>query len=198
MQTREKQAVTLSEINWLGKPISVKFEKVRAFLLSIQDSEKVENPTVDEIEKLLFECRDSLQLLRDQNQEKSPLYCYLVNMRHNLTIQRTLRLIDGSENKAELIRLYEVVIGSLEEIKSIPLQQNFSNEEEIEGLLKQVDSQATAYKAFRCYYIGKSGKLTLKQSVALLHRASEYCAECAKNDFIDEVCSRNRWPCSKF
>jgi len=185
IQTREKQAVTLSEINWLGKSITVKNEKVRAFLLSHKEIEKVEKPSVTKIENILFECRDCLQLLRDTNSEKTALYCYLVVIRHQLTCDRNLALIEGLENNSELIRLYEVIISSLSEIKSVPLAQYF-NAEEIEVLLKQMDAKILAYKAFRCYYIGKAGKLHWKQSVALLHKASQYSTECADNDFLEE------------
>lgn len=192
LQTREKQADTLSEVNWLGKVIAVKHEKVRAFLMALQENQSTKSSnTVEQWEKLLFECRDSLQLIRESNQEKTPLYCYLLFLRHDLTIQRNLGLIAAVENKSELIRLYEVIISSLTEISSLPLNQQFSNEEEIEVFLKKIDAQTLAYKAFRCYYIGKVGKLNMKQSVALLHRASQYCAASAKNDFMDEVCCVN-------
>ncbi|RWS15026.1 Signal recognition particle protein-like protein [Dinothrombium tinctorium] len=186
LQTREKQAVTLSEVVWLGKSIAVKQEKIRAFLLSVQEMEVLDSPKVSQLEKLLFECRDCIQVLRDANQEKSALYYYLLYLRLYLTCQRNLLLIKNSQNPSDLIRLYEIIITSLNEIKSLPLEQYFAIDEGLETFLQEIDAQIVAYKAFRCYYIGKVGKLSWKESVALLHRSAQYCAQCLNNKFLKE------------
>lgn len=87
-QTREKQAVTLSEVSWRGRSMAVKNEHVRSFLLNIQESEKeieaaqgIENK-VSVYESLIKECIDALQILRDSLQEDQvciPLTDYSVN-----------------------------------------------------------------------------------------------------------------------
>ena len=67
-QTREEQAATLQEVEWRGRKLPVKQEKVRIFLLreqefsaEIQDSDS----KVDAYESLLMDCKDGLQVLRD-------------------------------------------------------------------------------------------------------------------------------------
>jgi signal recognition particle subunit SRP68 len=71
-QTREKQTSSLSEITWRGHVIPVKNEAVRAFLLSVQASDKELNAAGDVDSKvsiygsLLNECIDALQSLRDE------------------------------------------------------------------------------------------------------------------------------------
>jgi signal recognition particle subunit SRP68 len=186
LQTREKQAATLSEINWLGRTLAVKQEKVRSFLLMVQEVEALQAPKVTQLEKLLFECRDCIQMLREANQEKSPLYCYLQYLRQRLTCRRNLQMIKSLQNQSELIRPYETIIGCLNEIKSLPLEQYFNAEAEVEQFLKEVDAQAMAYKAFRCYYIGKAGKLNGKESLALLHRSSLYAAKGLSNKSLNQ------------
>ncbi|RWS21179.1 hypothetical protein B4U80_00527, partial [Leptotrombidium deliense] len=186
VQTREKQAVTLSEVVWLGKSITVKQEKVRAFLLSVQEIESLESPKVSQLEKLLFECRDCIQVLRDNNLEKSALYCYLLYLRLHLTCRRNLQLVKNSHNSSDLIRLYETIITSLTEVKSLPLDQYFAVDEGLETFMNEIDAQIVAYKAYRCFHIGNISKLTWKESVALLHRSSEYCSQLSNNKYLKE------------
>lgn len=190
LQTRELQAATLSEITWLGKTFSVRQEKIRSFLLSIQEFKKLDIKKVNQVERLLFECRDCIQLLRDSNQDKTPLYCYLLYLRLDLTCRRNLLLIRNIDNPIDLIRPYEVVISSLNEMKSLPYQQYFNSEEEIENLVKETEARCIAYQAFRCYNIGRLGKVGWKEAVALLTRSSEYCSTYLQMNHKDEVLNK--------
>lgn len=71
-QTREKQAVTLSEIEWRNRKIPVRHEKIRLFLLNVQDSqlELEQAPDLQAkiavYERLLLDCKDALQVVRDE------------------------------------------------------------------------------------------------------------------------------------
>lgn len=173
LQTREKQAMTLSEVSWLGKTLAVKHEKIRSFLLLVQEANQIKGEKLDRLEKLSFECRDSLQILREAGQEKSPLFAYLLYLRHDLTIQRNLGVISTLAHNSERIRPYEVIIESLEEFKTLNLQQYF-NGNEVNLFLEKIEHEAIFYKAFRCYFIGKSGKLNCNESLAFLRRATGY------------------------
>ncbi|CAG2162591.1 unnamed protein product [Oppiella nova] len=175
LQTREKQSVTLSEVQWLGKTIAVKQEKIRAFLLLMQDS--VSNPLtrVSQFEKMIFECRDCLQLLRESNQEKSLLYNYLSYLRLDLTVGRNLQLIKSLKNSSEMVRPFEIIIGCLSEIQGLPLDQYYSASDSVEEFQQLIEAKIVAFKAFRCYHIGNVTKNGWKESVALLHRSAQYC-----------------------
>lgn len=71
-QTREKQAVTLSEIEWRNRKIPVRHEKIRLFLLNVQDSQQELEQAPDlqakiaVYERLLLDCKDALQVVRDE------------------------------------------------------------------------------------------------------------------------------------
>lgn len=78
----------------------------------------------------------------------------------------------------ELVRPYEIIISSLSEINSLPLNQYFTDEKEINNLLEQNELQITAYKAFRVFHIGSSQRLEFKKSIALLHRCNQYIEKC--------------------
>uniref|UniRef100_A0A8C2UCA2 Signal recognition particle subunit SRP68 n=1 Tax=Coturnix japonica TaxID=93934 RepID=A0A8C2UCA2_COTJA len=70
-QTRAKQAATMSEVEWRGRTVPVKIDRVRIFLLGLADNEaaivQAENEETRErlFESLLSECRDAIQAVRE-------------------------------------------------------------------------------------------------------------------------------------
>lgn len=189
LQTREKQADALSEINWLGKTFIVKQEKIKSFLLLYESIKNVESPKISQLEKVLFECRDCIQLLRESNQEKSEIFCYLTYIRLQLTCKRSLQLIKPLKNPNDLMRLYEIIVGNLTEIQSLPLDQYFSDDNSLEKFHNEIDTQITAYRAYRCYYIGLIiGKNNYKDAVGIMDRCSQYCKSGIENENTSKVC----------
>uniref|UniRef100_A0A8D2LLR8 Signal recognition particle subunit SRP68 n=2 Tax=Varanus komodoensis TaxID=61221 RepID=A0A8D2LLR8_VARKO len=71
-QTRAKQAATMSEVEWRGRSVPVKIDKVRIFLLGLADTEAAiaqaeEEETKERLfESLLSECRDAIQAVREE------------------------------------------------------------------------------------------------------------------------------------
>jgi len=183
LQTREKQAATLSEVTWLGKTMTVKHEKIRTFLLLIQDTKGLK---VDQWERLLFECRDCLQVLREGTQEKTPLYSYLQYLRYHLTIQRNLVLMETLENNVERIRPYEVIIGCLEDMKGLDLENQGFHPNDSSLFMEKIEAEMMCYKSFRCYCIAKSGRIGWKETVALLHRCCLCITEALDNPVIEK------------
>lgn len=141
-------------------------------------------------EQMIFDCRDCLQLLRDTNAEKSSLYTYLTYIRLDLIIKRNLVLINTLKNPSDLLRQYEAIIGCYNEIKSLNLNQSFPDSYLIEKFLTEIDAHIIVYKAFRCYYISHVAKDNWKESIALLDRASFYCQQSLKNEFVSKVCNQ--------
>lgn len=184
---KEKDSSLISEVKWLGKTIPIKNDKIRVFLLDIDEHIEQDSVKINKIEKKLFESKDCLQFLKENNQEKTALYCYLAYLRQKLSCRRALELIKNLKNPMDLIRPYEIIVSSLSEISSLPLRQYFSDENEIKNLLADVESQITAYKAFRCYQIAKTQRLDFKQSIALLHRCNRYIEECLKDSKLDKL-----------
>src|SRR5690606_24564082 len=93
-QTREKQPEGSFDHQWLGKSLLVKHDKIRSFLVQLRDrSQQQRDWPLTEYEQMIFDCRDCLQLLRDTNSDKSPLYQYLSYVRLDLIIKRNLLLI---------------------------------------------------------------------------------------------------------
>ncbi|KAK1162373.1 signal recognition particle subunit SRP68 [Acipenser oxyrinchus oxyrinchus] len=71
-QTRAKQAATMSEVEWRGRTIPVKIDKVRIFLLGLADNEAAIAQAASEetkeslYESLLSESRDAIQAVREE------------------------------------------------------------------------------------------------------------------------------------
>ncbi|NP_001093374.1 signal recognition particle 68kDa L homeolog [Xenopus laevis] len=71
-QTRAKQAATMSEVEWRGRTVPVKIDKVRIFLLGLADNEAAIAQAEDEetkerlFENVLIECRDAIQSVREE------------------------------------------------------------------------------------------------------------------------------------
>lgn len=173
---------SFSEIDWLGKMVFVKHEKIRTFLLQLKDTSNKWDFAF--YEQMIFECRDCLQLLRDTNSDKSSLYVYLTYIRLDLIAKRNLQLIQTLHNHSDLLRQYEIIIGCYNEIKSLNISQFFTDHYLVEKFFTEIDAQIIVYKAYRCYYIGHVAKHNWKESIALLDRAAFYCKEALNNEYI--------------
>jgi len=123
-QTREQQAATLQDVEWKGRKMAVKHEKVRLFLLSYQESDQELAKTeeseakVEIYESLLLDCKDGLQALRDELLEDPEfrsrqqtgegkvstqhfLYTYLQYIRHNITLSRNSVLLASMRDQLD-------------------------------------------------------------------------------------------------
>jgi signal recognition particle subunit SRP68 len=203
-QTRTEQTDAFQSTEWRGRKITVRPQKVRMFLLSVQDLDKsVEKAKefqdkIDIIENVLLECRDSANLLRDEikNDPKNRvatqegqlsgmqfLLSYIQYIRMKLTLERNLYLVGQiKQNKDEegggSKKNRSQDISRLYEI----ILQNIGEMQQLSGLetdkeyQTEISNLANAFKAFRCYYIA----LTLvnlkrwKEAVSMYERSTKY------------------------
>jgi len=123
-QTREQQAASLQDVEWRGRKMAVKQEKVRIFLLSYQESGQELERSRDSdaklavYEDLLLQCKDALQVLREDliedpeyrtRQQQSSgkvgsqhfLYTYLQFIRYSITLSRNIVLLDSMRAQLE-------------------------------------------------------------------------------------------------
>ncbi|KAF4523038.1 hypothetical protein B566_EDAN012767 [Ephemera danica] len=108
----------LSEVEWRGRSVPVKQEKVRHFLAADQElseslSRAPDNQSkISQIENLLMDCKDAISLLRDElkndpnfkvrsQAQSGPvsslhyLYSYLMYIRLTRTVERNLLMVEG-------------------------------------------------------------------------------------------------------
>lgn len=220
-QTREKQSVTLSEIQWLNRKIPVRQEKVRVFLLSVQESQTEVDKAPDfdtkiaVYERLLLDCKDALQALRDEtkmDQSKSRsegqqssltyLHSYLTYIRLSKTVERNLLIIESLKRNLEnsgdaavdgkkqakpqdLVRPYEIIIQNLNEMTQLAGVDSDS------AFVEELQSQILVYKAYRCYCIAQAYAAANKwvEAMALYQRVGQYCKLASANALSDKKLS---------
>lgn len=209
---RERQASTLSEVTWKGRTLAVKHEKVRLFLLNegLIHEELDRTDEADErvrrLDKLLMECKDAIQLVRDdlkadasykprQQASEGPvsplhfLHTYLSFHRLNLTTLRNLalvqtyrRIINGDvevEEGKKAPKLQDLVRLHeiiIQNLKELP---NLPGLEDDVELRRSVEGQVAAHRAHRCYYVAESFLKVEKwaEALVLYQRALTYVEE---------------------
>lgn len=131
-QTRSKQAVTLQEVTWLGRTLSVRHEKVRLLLVfwdeCCQELKQCKSPDerVAIYERFLMELKDCLQVIKEEvkTQEANKivetaglstlqyLHSYVVYLRLRATVDRNNAMIEMLRSKnnkpRDMVRPYEV------------------------------------------------------------------------------------------
>lgn len=183
-QTREKQAVTLSEVEWLHHKIPVRNEKIRLFLLNVQDSQ-VQVTSAPDIqakiavyERLLLDCKDALQVVRDEmkvdqamksrpegtQSSQAFLYSYLTYIRLSKTVERNLLLIESLKQNMESEDAKDAKKPTKPQDLVRPFEiiiQNLSEMTQLNGVeadspfLEETEADILAYKTHRCYYIAE-------------------------------------------
>ncbi|KAF8771648.1 Signal recognition particle subunit SRP68 like protein [Argiope bruennichi] len=194
-QTREKQAVTLSEVEWRNRKIPVRHEKIRLFLLNVQDSQMQVEQAADlqakiaVYEHLLMECKDAIQVVRDEIKDQAAkgrseaVQSFTLSLAISTSLDcPTVR--DGRRvtKPQDLVRPYEIIIQNLNEMTQLPGLENDSN------FLEETEASSLAYKAHRCFYIAEVYAAASKwvEAVALYGRAEEYIKRSLKNPALKD------------
>lgn len=113
-QTKNQSLEAFKSIEWRGKKITVRSEKIRLFLVSMQSvNETIQNTTDNQekikmIEQILIDCKDAIIMLKDEVKQDPKfrnstgesllpgiqiLFTYLSHTRIMMTIERTMYLI---------------------------------------------------------------------------------------------------------
>uniref|UniRef100_A0A8C6J1C3 Signal recognition particle subunit SRP68 n=1 Tax=Melopsittacus undulatus TaxID=13146 RepID=A0A8C6J1C3_MELUD len=193
-QTRAKQAATMSEVEWRGRTVPVKIDKVRIFLLGLADNEaaiaqvtqkpspvltihdkqrehSLENDSgkvsnIQYLHSYLTYIKLSTAIRRNESMAKSLQKALLQQQRSEEDGKRTPRPQD-------LIRLYDIILQNLVELTQLP------GLEEDKNFQKEIGLKTLVYKAYRCFFIAQSYVLVKKWSEALVlyERVLKYARE---------------------
>lgn len=183
-QAKESRSGVMHEVEWRGRRVTVRPEKVRLFLIALQDLDKsvtsataVQNK-IDILENILMDCKDAISALKDEikNDPKSKtqseskqmssinyLLSYLMYLRLVRTIERNNLLVQQAEEARknnQPIDGKKVRPQDLTRLYEIILQ-NYTELQQLPGFetdggyQKEIDIELKAYRAFRCYYIAQ-------------------------------------------
>lgn len=204
-QTMEKQAATLSEVTWRGRTIPVKHEKVRVFLLNVQESEEEVQRATDSASKisvyesLLMECKDVSQLLRDelhadpartrqqgdgQISSLQHLYSYVTYIRLTKTVERNLLLVDSlrrhlNQEGKKGSKPQDLIRMYESIIQCLTEMEQLPGVGDDGQFSRVITAQLAAYKCYRCYYIAHSFVAAKKwiEAIAIYDRAHRYAQD---------------------
>jgi signal recognition particle subunit SRP68 len=192
-QSKQQTEAVLHEVQWFGIKISVRIERVRLFLLSIEGLDDslfhAENnqAKIKILENLFIDLRDIISVARDvvrTEKQDQLLLSYLLSIRVERTSQRHLLLMQQTRKPQDWVRLLDIIIqqtGELsqnESIKDVKLAQDY------------YDQQLQAYKALRVYYLAKTqgAQKRWKEAAVLFDSASKALGKIPqKSKFIKEL-----------
>ena len=103
---------------------------------------------------------------------------YLLYLRLKLTNSRTELMMKEKTQPKDSIRLIEMILHNLMEMKTI---QGLENDEDY---LTEIDNQIYAFKGFRCRYLADVYKVSKKWAEALLlfDQTDEYLTQARKSE----------------
>lgn len=165
-QTKTEQTDAFQATEWRGRKVTVRPQKVRLFLLSIQDLDKSVEKTkehqakIDIIENALLDCKDAISALKDEIKQDPKLrvptsdgqvsgvqflLSYLSYIRLKMTLERNLCLVaqakqnmEDSEKPAEGVkRVRPQDLSRLYEI----ILQNITEMQQLSGLETDAEYQ---------------------------------------------------------
>ncbi|RVE44468.1 hypothetical protein evm_010872 [Chilo suppressalis] len=184
-QAKESRSGVMHEVEWRGRRVTVRPEKVRLFLIALQDFDKsVANAhtveaKIDILENILMDCKDAISAIKDEikNDPKfksattqetqlsgiNYLLSYLMYLRLQRTIERNNLLVQQAEEARKnntSIDGKKVRPHDLTRLYEIILQ-NFTELQQLPGFendsdyQQEIETQTKAYRAFRCFYIAQ-------------------------------------------
>ncbi|KAF9806480.1 hypothetical protein SFRURICE_001275 [Spodoptera frugiperda] len=215
-QAKESRSGVMHEVEWRGRKVSVKPEKVRLFLIALQDLDKsVANADsvqakIDILENILMDCKDAISAIKDEIKSDPKLksaseiqmsginylLSYLMYLRLMRTIDRNNLLVQQAEEARKnniQIDGKKVRPQDLTRLYEIILQ-NLTELQQLPGFendaayQQEIETLTKAYRAFRCYYIAQvlTGLRRFREALAMLERCSNYSAESLKTKLDDK------------
>lgn len=206
----------MHEVEWRGRRVTVRPEKVRLFLIALQDLDKsvasaeTAQAKIDILENILMDCKDAISAIKDEikNDPKlktasethmsgiNYLLSYLMYLRLMRTVERNnLLVLQAEEARKNNTQIdgKKVRPQDLTRLYEIILQ-NYTELQQLPGFendaayQKELDTQMKAYRAFRCYYIAQvlTGLRRFREALAMLERSSTYTAESIASKLDDQ------------
>ncbi|KPJ02700.1 Signal recognition particle 68 kDa protein [Papilio xuthus] len=206
-QAKESRSGIMHEVEWRGRRVTVRPEKVRLFLIALQDLDKsVESAQnveakIEILENILMDCKDAISAIKDEikndpklksgseNQQSSVHYLlsYLMYLRLMRTIDRNNLLVQQAEEarkKNAPLDGKKVRPQDLTRLYEIILQ-NYTELQQLPGFdtdeayQREIETAMSAYRAFRCYYIAQvlTGLRRFREALAMLERSTGYITE---------------------
>lgn len=157
-QTKEKTAAILHEIKWFDINVPIRMDRVKIFLLAIENLDDSINRAettqakIKIIEDMFIDLRDIISEVRKDPKEQLVL-SYLLSIRIDRTVQRNLLLIRQTKKPQDICRLLDIIIQQHTEL--MQFEQLVGNAKAQAAYSQRLD----AYRALRAFYMAKTHAL---------------------------------------
>ncbi|XP_013199691.1 signal recognition particle subunit SRP68 [Amyelois transitella] len=216
-QAKESRSGVMHEVEWRGRRVTVRPEKVRLFLIALQDLDKSVaaadsvQAKIDILENILMDCKDAISAIKDEikNDPKlktasetqmsgiNYLLSYIMYLRMIRTIERNNLLVEQAEHARKnniQIDGKKMRPHDLTRLYEIILQ-NFTELQQLPGFendaqyQQEIEQQMKAYRAFRCFYIAQvlTGLRRFREALAMLERCNTYTTESLSSKLNDKL-----------
>ncbi|KAB0796200.1 hypothetical protein PPYR_10261 [Photinus pyralis] len=191
LQSTEKTATILHEVDWYDIKVPVRIEKVQLFLQTLTgfDSSLLKADSdakrIEILENMFIDLRDVIAATREAPEDKDVqlLLAYLISIRIERTIQRNMYLIKQSRKPQDIVRLLDITNQQLNELAQLePLQ----NKQDVQANFSQ---QLLALRAIRCFYLGKSHFALHRwvEAMSCYERSLSYAQEASQNKLPSDL-----------
>ncbi|XP_041978514.1 signal recognition particle subunit SRP68 [Aricia agestis] len=210
-QAKESRSGVMHEIEWRGRRVTVRPEKVRLFLIGLQDLDKAvataanTQAKIDVLENTLMDCKDAISAIKEEIKNdpklKSASETQVSGINYLLTYLMYLRLIRTIERNNLLVQQAEEARKNNQQLdgKKVRPQdltrlyeiilQNYIELQQLPGFendqayQEEIEIELKAYKAFRCYYIAQvlTGLRRFREALAMLERCNTYANEAIRS-----------------
>uniref|UniRef100_A0A8C5P0R6 Signal recognition particle subunit SRP68 n=1 Tax=Jaculus jaculus TaxID=51337 RepID=A0A8C5P0R6_JACJA len=190
-QTQAKQAATMSEVEWRGRTVPVKIDKVRIFLLGLADNEAAITQAESEetrdclFESMLSKCQDAIQAVREELKPDQKQRDYTLEYLHSyLTCIKLSTAIKWNEDMAKGLHRAQLQQQPEDDSKhpltpwpqdliclyDIILQNlvellQLPGLEEDRAFQKEIGFKTLVFKVYRCFFIKCSEALVLPKDL---------------------------------
>lgn len=181
-QAKTEQTEAFQTTEWRERKVTVRPQKVRLFLMSIQDLDssvekaKDEQNKINIIENALMDCKDAISALKDEIKQDPKLrvpstdgqvsgiqylLSYLSFIRLKMTLQRNLCLVSQGKKNMEKSYAAEGKTTRPQDLSRLfeIMIQNITEMSQLHGLENdsayqmEMDILSQSFRAFRCFYI---------------------------------------------
>lgn len=193
LQSKEKTAAVLHEVEWFGIKVPVCIERVQLFLQTLVDFDQSliqaedDAKRIEIIENMFIDLRDVISVaraeVRPDNKDAQLLLSYLLSIRIERTIQRNMYLIKQTRKPQDIVRLLDITNQQINELAQLePLQNQ-------EAVQEDLAHRLLAYRTLRCFYLAKSHAAVHRWSEAFgcYQRSLKYANDAVQNKLSPEL-----------
>lgn len=158
-QTKQKTATVLHEVKWFDLNVSIRLERVRLFLMSIENLDDSINRAegiqdkIKILEDMFIDLRDIIALVREEVRadiKEQLVLHYLLSIRIERTVHRNLLLIQQTRRPQDCCRLLDIILQQCTELQQLEEMRT------VTAAQAQYTAELHAFRTLRGFYMART------------------------------------------